>query len=59
MEYGGGPQQDHAQHPHSRVDSLQGPQNGEADVRHTLIAGEAGDAWAFNGRESLDSMTLR
>jgi FtsP/CotA-like multicopper oxidase with cupredoxin domain len=50
MEYGGGPQQNHTQHPHSRVDSIEGPQNGEADVRHTLIAGEAGDAWAFNGR---------
>jgi FtsP/CotA-like multicopper oxidase with cupredoxin domain len=50
MEYGGGPPQNHARHPHRRIDTLQGPQEGRPDVRLTLTAGEMGDAWAFNGR---------
>jgi FtsP/CotA-like multicopper oxidase with cupredoxin domain len=50
MEYGGGPPQNHARHPHRRIDTLQGPQEGRPDVRLTLTAEEMGDAWAFNGR---------
>ena len=50
MEYGGGPPQNHARHPHRRIDTLQGPQEGRPDVRLTLTAGELGNAWGFNGR---------
>jgi FtsP/CotA-like multicopper oxidase with cupredoxin domain len=58
VDYGGGPAQDHAAHPHTSVDKLKGPR-GAPDVRFTLVAkqaevklhsGETIDAWAFNGR---------
>jgi FtsP/CotA-like multicopper oxidase with cupredoxin domain len=49
MDYGGGPAQNHAQHPHLRVDKLKGPRNGTPDVRVTLRAAKSGNAWAFNG----------
>jgi FtsP/CotA-like multicopper oxidase with cupredoxin domain len=50
MDYGGGPPQNHVQHPHLRVDKLEGPRNGTPDVRVTLTAAKSGNAWAFNGR---------
>jgi FtsP/CotA-like multicopper oxidase with cupredoxin domain len=50
LDFGGGPPQNHAQHPHLGVDKLTGPKNGEPDFRLTLTAAETPDAWAFNGR---------
>ncbi|HEX7254324.1 MAG TPA: multicopper oxidase family protein [Gaiellaceae bacterium] len=50
LDYGGGPPQNHARHPHLIVDRLAGPRNGEANVRRTLTAAKSEDAWAFDGR---------
>jgi FtsP/CotA-like multicopper oxidase with cupredoxin domain len=59
MEYGGGPPQNHAQHPHLRVDMLKEPQTAAPDLRVTLTAekaeiglgsGRTLDAWTFNGQ---------
>jgi FtsP/CotA-like multicopper oxidase with cupredoxin domain len=58
VDYGGGPQQNHAAHPHVNVDDLKGP-TGKPDYRVTLVAQEAKvdlasgrriDAWTFNGK---------
>jgi FtsP/CotA-like multicopper oxidase with cupredoxin domain len=58
MEYGGGPLQNHARHPHLRIDKLKGPQNGTPDVLVTLTArkaeiglgsGRTLEAWTFDG----------
>ena len=58
VDYGGGPVQNHAAHPHTSVDGLKGPR-GKPDFRITLVAREAEvalasgrtiDAWTFNGR---------
>jgi FtsP/CotA-like multicopper oxidase with cupredoxin domain len=59
LDYGGGPPQDHAQHPHLAVDRLTGPDNGEPDFRTTLTAAENGDAWAFNGRVPGPELRVR
>ena len=50
LDYGGGPAQDHAAHPHLAVDRLTGHATGRPDVRTTLVAAKKGDLWAFNGR---------
>jgi FtsP/CotA-like multicopper oxidase with cupredoxin domain len=59
VELGGGPPQNHAQHPHLSVDGLKGPQNGTPDVRVTLTArkaevglgsGRTLEAWTFDGQ---------
>jgi FtsP/CotA-like multicopper oxidase with cupredoxin domain len=58
VDYGGGPVQNHAAHPHTSLDRLEGPR-GRPDFRITLVAREAEvalasgrtiDAWTFNGR---------
>jgi FtsP/CotA-like multicopper oxidase with cupredoxin domain len=49
-DYGGGPPENHARHPHLRVDRLKGPRNGTPDMRLTLTAAKQDDTWAFNGR---------
>jgi FtsP/CotA-like multicopper oxidase with cupredoxin domain len=58
VDYGGGPQQDHAAHPHVNVDTLKGPK-GKPDYRVTLVtkkakvvlaSGRTIDAWTFNGQ---------
>jgi FtsP/CotA-like multicopper oxidase with cupredoxin domain len=58
VDYGGGPAQNHAAHPHTGVDKLKGPP-GAPDARFTLVArraklslhsGKTIDAWTFNGR---------
>lgn len=50
LDHGGGPPQNHRQHPHLGVDKLTGPKTGEPDFRLTLTAAKTPDAWAFNGR---------
>ena len=59
VELGGGPPQNHSQHPHLSVDRLKGPQNGTPDVRVTLTArkaevglgsGRTLEAWTFDGQ---------
>jgi FtsP/CotA-like multicopper oxidase with cupredoxin domain len=59
LDYGGGPVQDHASHPHTSVDKLKGPQQGRPDFRITLVArkaevalasGSTIEAWTFNGQ---------
>lgn len=50
LDHGGGPPQNHRQHPHLGVDKLTGPKTGEPDFRLTLTAAKTSDAWAFNGR---------
>lgn len=59
LDYGGGPAQNHAQHPHLRVDRLTGPKDATPDRRVTLTAQEAEvplasggsvRAWTFNGQ---------
>jgi FtsP/CotA-like multicopper oxidase with cupredoxin domain len=59
LDYGGGPPQNHTQHPHLRVDRLTGPRNGTPDVRVTLTAARTGDAWAFNGRVPGPELRVR
>jgi FtsP/CotA-like multicopper oxidase with cupredoxin domain len=58
-DFGGGPGQNHAVHPHVSVDQLKGPRSGKPDFRITLVArkaevtlgsGRTIDAWTFNGR---------
>ncbi|MGH3079672.1 MAG: multicopper oxidase family protein [Gaiellaceae bacterium] len=58
VDYGGGPPQSHAQHPHVQVDALKGAK-GTPDVRFRLVAkqakvtlqsGKTLDAWTFNGQ---------
>jgi FtsP/CotA-like multicopper oxidase with cupredoxin domain len=57
-DYGGGPAEDHAAHPHVSLETLKGPR-GKPDHRVTLVAKEAEialasgrtiDAWTFNGQ---------
>jgi FtsP/CotA-like multicopper oxidase with cupredoxin domain len=59
VDYGGGPAQNHAAHPHVSVDQLKGPRQGRPDIRIKLVArkaevrlasGRTIDAWTFNGR---------
>jgi FtsP/CotA-like multicopper oxidase with cupredoxin domain len=59
VDYGGGPVQNHAGHPHVSVAKLRGPEQGKPDFRITLVAqkakvalasGRTLDAWAFNGQ---------
>jgi FtsP/CotA-like multicopper oxidase with cupredoxin domain len=68
MEHGGGPTQNHAQHPHLRVDKLKGPQQGTPDLRVTLTAqkaevglgsGKTLEAWTFNGQVPGPELRLR
>jgi FtsP/CotA-like multicopper oxidase with cupredoxin domain len=68
MEYGGGPPQNHAQHPHARVDKLKAPQNGAPDLRVTLTArkaeiglgsGRTLEAWTFNGQVPGPELRVR
>jgi FtsP/CotA-like multicopper oxidase with cupredoxin domain len=66
-DYGGGPQQNHAAHPHVSVDSLRGP-NGKPDRRFSLVAKKANvtlssgrtmDAWTFNGQVPGPELRVR
>jgi FtsP/CotA-like multicopper oxidase with cupredoxin domain len=59
VDYGGGPAQNHTEHPHLRVDRLTGPKGAMPDRRLTLTAqqaevllasGDSIDAWTFNGQ---------
>jgi FtsP/CotA-like multicopper oxidase with cupredoxin domain len=68
MDYGGGPPQNHAQHPHRRVDTLKGPQTGTPDVRVTLTAeqaeirldsGRTVQAWSFDGQVPGPELRIR
>jgi FtsP/CotA-like multicopper oxidase with cupredoxin domain len=68
MEYGGGPAQNHTQHPHLRVDTLKGPENGTPDFRTTLTAqkaevglgsGRTLEAWTFNGQVPGPELRVR
>jgi FtsP/CotA-like multicopper oxidase with cupredoxin domain len=58
-DYGGGPVQNHAAHPHVSVERLTGLRNGEPDFQATLTAAEAGDAWAFNGQVPGPELRVR
>jgi FtsP/CotA-like multicopper oxidase with cupredoxin domain len=67
VDYGGGPPQSHAQHPHVRVDTLKGPK-GMPDVRFTLVAkqaktrlhsGKTLDSWTFNGQVPGPELRVR
>jgi FtsP/CotA-like multicopper oxidase with cupredoxin domain len=58
VDYGGGPAQNHAAHPHVSIAGLKGPR-GTPDFRVTLVArkakvtlasGKTIDAWTFNGQ---------
>ena len=58
VDYGGGPVQNHAAHPHVSIAGLKGPK-GTPDFRVTLVAkkakvalasGRTIDAWTFNGQ---------
>jgi FtsP/CotA-like multicopper oxidase with cupredoxin domain len=67
VDYGGGPQQNHAAHPHVSVDTLTGPK-GRPDFRVTLVAkkaevtlasGRTVDAWTFNGQVPGPELRVR
>ena len=67
VDYGGGPVQNHAAHPHTSVATLRGPR-GTPDVRFTLVAkqaeallasGKTVDAWAFDGRVPGPELRVR
>jgi FtsP/CotA-like multicopper oxidase with cupredoxin domain len=67
VDYGGGPQQNHAAHPHVGVDTLKGPK-GKPDRRFRLVAkqgkvtlssGRTMDAWTFNGQVPGPELRVR
>jgi FtsP/CotA-like multicopper oxidase with cupredoxin domain len=67
LDFGGGPAQSHAAHPHVSVESLKGP-TGKPDHRVTLVAkkakvelasGRTVDAWTFNGQVPGPELRVR
>lgn len=56
LDYGGGPPQNHMQHPHLGVDRLTGPKSGQPDFRLTLTAEKANVS--FRGGRVIEALTF-